>query len=78
MNYDCSLPLNLKDWLEQHSGYETVVDGANVGLYQQNFAQGGFSIAQVLEFEFFFGIVSFAQNLEKGIHHSSSILLNFL
>lgn len=55
-----------------------MVDGANVGLYQQNFAQGGFSIAQVLEFEFFFGTVSFAQNLEKGIHHSSSILLNFL
>ncbi|KAH6822334.1 proteinaceous RNase P 3 [Perilla frutescens var. hirtella] len=36
-----------QDWLEQHSGYETLVDGANVGLYQQNFAQGGFSIEQL-------------------------------
>ncbi|KAK6163576.1 hypothetical protein DH2020_000440 [Rehmannia glutinosa] len=35
------------DWLGQHSEYETVVDGANVGLYQQNFAEGGFSIAQL-------------------------------
>ncbi|KAI3450695.1 hypothetical protein Pfo_007360 [Paulownia fortunei] len=36
-----------QDWLEQHSEYETVVDGANIGLYQQNFAEGGFSIAQL-------------------------------
>ncbi|KAK6119898.1 hypothetical protein DH2020_046372 [Rehmannia glutinosa] len=36
-----------QDWLGQHSEYETVVDGANVGLYQQNFAEGGFSIAQL-------------------------------
>ncbi|XP_057790088.1 proteinaceous RNase P 2-like [Salvia miltiorrhiza] len=36
-----------QEWLEQHSGYETLVDGANVGLYQQNFAQGGFSITQL-------------------------------
>lgn len=35
-----------QDWLDQHSEYESVVDGANVGLYQQNFAEGGFSIAQ--------------------------------
>ncbi|XP_041994732.1 proteinaceous RNase P 2 [Salvia splendens] len=36
-----------KEWLEQHSEYETLVDGANIGLYQQNFAQGGFSITQL-------------------------------
>ncbi|KAL8496391.1 hypothetical protein ACS0TY_020194 [Phlomoides rotata] len=36
-----------QDWLEKHSEYETVVDGANIGLYQQNFAEGGFSIAQL-------------------------------
>nr|GMD06479.1 proteinaceous RNase P 2 isoform X1 [Ipomoea batatas] len=33
--------------MEKHSDYEVVVDGANVGLYQQNFAEGGFSISQV-------------------------------
>ncbi|KAG6417873.1 hypothetical protein SASPL_120070 [Salvia splendens] len=36
-----------KEWLEQHSEYETLVDGANIGLYQQNFAHGGFSITQL-------------------------------
>ncbi|KAL3638930.1 hypothetical protein CASFOL_016837 [Castilleja foliolosa] len=36
-----------QDWLGQHSEYETVIDGANIGLYQQNFAEGGFSIAQL-------------------------------
>ncbi|KAH9622954.1 hypothetical protein KSS87_011491 [Heliosperma pusillum] len=35
------------DWLEEHSDYEAVVDAANIGLYQQNFADGGFSIAQL-------------------------------
>ncbi|KAL6511028.1 hypothetical protein OROGR_022152 [Orobanche gracilis] len=41
--------INLKDWLGQHSEYETVIDGANIGLYQQNFAEGGFSVAQQLD-----------------------------
>ncbi|EYU36960.1 hypothetical protein ABFS82_04G207400 [Erythranthe guttata] len=36
-----------QDWLEKHSEYETVVDGANIGLYQQNFAEGGFSVTQL-------------------------------
>ncbi|KAG8387511.1 hypothetical protein BUALT_Bualt02G0028700 [Buddleja alternifolia] len=36
-----------QDWLEEHSEYETVIDGANIGLYQQNFEEGGFSIAQL-------------------------------
>ncbi|OIW09052.1 hypothetical protein TanjilG_16279 [Lupinus angustifolius] len=34
-------------WLEKHACYEAIVDGANVGLYQQNFADGGFSTSQV-------------------------------
>lgn len=38
----------IKDWIEECSEYEAIVDGANVGLYQQNFAEGGFSIPQVV------------------------------
>ncbi|KAL5131993.1 Proteinaceous RNase P 3 [Glycine soja] len=34
-------------WLEKHASYEAIVDGANIGLYQQNFADGGFSISQL-------------------------------
>ncbi|MED6148871.1 hypothetical protein PIB30_057131 [Stylosanthes scabra] len=34
-------------WLEEHACYDAIVDGANVGLYQQNFADGGFSISQL-------------------------------
>ncbi|GAU42640.1 hypothetical protein TSUD_398450 [Trifolium subterraneum] len=34
-------------WLEKHDCYEAIVDGANIGLYQQNFADGGFSIYQL-------------------------------
>ncbi|KAJ6403071.1 hypothetical protein OIU84_015064 [Salix udensis] len=33
--------------LEKHATYEAIVDGANIGLYQQNFAEGGFSISQL-------------------------------
>ncbi|BAT93366.1 hypothetical protein VIGAN_07231400 [Vigna angularis var. angularis] len=33
-------------WLEKHDAYEAIVDGANVGLYKQNFADGGFGISQ--------------------------------
>ena len=39
----------IKDWIEECSDYEAIVDGANVGLYQQNFAEGGFSIPQVVK-----------------------------
>lgn len=39
----------MKDWIEECDGYEAIVDGANVGLYQQNFADGGFSISQVVK-----------------------------
>ncbi|TXG46924.1 hypothetical protein EZV62_026218 [Acer yangbiense] len=41
-----------QDWLEQHADYEAIVDGANIGLYQQNFAEGGFSIPQVVQLKF--------------------------
>uniref|UniRef100_A0A6N2LMY9 ribonuclease P n=1 Tax=Salix viminalis TaxID=40686 RepID=A0A6N2LMY9_SALVM len=36
-----------QNWLEKHANYEAIVDGANIGLYQQNFAEGGFSISQL-------------------------------
>ncbi|XP_029118354.1 proteinaceous RNase P 2 isoform X2 [Elaeis guineensis] len=36
-----------QEWLEKHSEYEAIIDGANVGLYQQNFADGGFSLSQL-------------------------------
>ncbi|KAI4382255.1 hypothetical protein MLD38_008243 [Melastoma candidum] len=34
-------------WVEEHADYEAIVDGANIGLYQQNFADGGFNVAQL-------------------------------
>lgn len=37
----------LKNWLDEHNDFEAIVDGANIGLYQQNFAEGGFSVSQV-------------------------------
>lgn len=36
-----------QDWLEKNADYEAIVDGANIGLYQQNFAEGGFSVLQL-------------------------------
>lgn len=38
----------LKDWLDKHATFEAIVDGANIGLYQQNFAEGEFSVPQVI------------------------------
>ncbi|EOY33488.1 Aceous RNase P 3 isoform 2 [Theobroma cacao] len=38
-----------QEWLEENADYEAIVDGANIGLYQQNFAEGGFSILQQLD-----------------------------
>ncbi|KAL9247302.1 hypothetical protein vseg_020746 [Gypsophila vaccaria] len=35
------------EWIEKHSDFEAIVDAANIGLYQQNFADGGFSIVQL-------------------------------
>uniref|UniRef100_A0A0E0CDF0 ribonuclease P n=1 Tax=Oryza meridionalis TaxID=40149 RepID=A0A0E0CDF0_9ORYZ len=36
-----------QEWLEGHGAYEAIVDGANIALYQQNFAEGGFSLTQL-------------------------------
>ncbi|XP_065867942.1 proteinaceous RNase P 2-like [Euphorbia lathyris] len=36
-----------QDWLDKNANFEAIVDGANIGLYQQNFAEGGFSIPQL-------------------------------
>ncbi|KAI6669835.1 hypothetical protein NL676_004720 [Syzygium grande] len=36
-----------QDWLKKHANYDAIVDGANIGLYQQNFADGGFSVPQL-------------------------------
>ncbi|KAJ1287249.1 hypothetical protein BS78_03G416400 [Paspalum vaginatum] len=36
-----------QEWLEASKGYEAIVDGANIALYQQNFAEGGFSLTQL-------------------------------
>lgn len=30
-----------------HADYEAIIDGANIALYQQNFADGGFCLSQV-------------------------------
>ncbi|WVZ67266.1 hypothetical protein U9M48_016371 [Paspalum notatum var. saurae] len=38
-----------QEWLEANKGYEAIVDGANIALYQQNFAEGGFSLTQQLD-----------------------------
>ncbi|KAF8646853.1 hypothetical protein HU200_065658 [Digitaria exilis] len=36
-----------QEWLEANKGYEAIVDAANIALYQQNFAEGGFSLTQL-------------------------------
>lgn len=36
-----------QEWLNNHASCEAVIDGANVALYQQNFADGGFSLSQL-------------------------------
>ncbi|CAO2195998.1 unnamed protein product [Urochloa humidicola] len=38
---------NFQEWLEENKDYEAIVDGANIALYQQNFAEGGFSLTQL-------------------------------
>uniref|UniRef100_A0A0D9XW51 Uncharacterized protein n=1 Tax=Leersia perrieri TaxID=77586 RepID=A0A0D9XW51_9ORYZ len=35
-----------QEWLKEHGEYEAIVDAANIALYQQNFADGGFSLTQ--------------------------------
>lgn len=36
-----------QEWLEANKDYQAIVDGANIALYQQNFAEGGFSLTQL-------------------------------
>ncbi|ONK77599.1 uncharacterized protein A4U43_C02F8350 [Asparagus officinalis] len=36
-----------QEWLEKRADYGAIVDGANIALYQQNFADGGFSLSQL-------------------------------
>ncbi|KAG7640442.1 Protein-only RNase P C-terminal [Arabidopsis suecica] len=36
-----------QDWLEKQGDYEAILDGANIGLYQQNFVDGSFSLSQL-------------------------------
>ncbi|KAG2238769.1 hypothetical protein Bca4012_023417 [Brassica carinata] len=36
-----------QEWLEKHGDYEAILDGANIGLFQQNFVDGGFSLPQL-------------------------------
>ncbi|KAG6514151.1 hypothetical protein ZIOFF_024492 [Zingiber officinale] len=36
-----------QEWLEDNKGCDAIIDGANVALYQQNFADGGFSLSQL-------------------------------
>nr|XP_043612675.1 proteinaceous RNase P 2 [Erigeron canadensis] len=36
-----------QNWLDEHNNFEAILDGANIGLYQQNFAEGGFSVSQL-------------------------------
>ena len=38
-----------QEWLSQHGPYSVIVDGANVALYGQNFAEGGFSFGQLAQ-----------------------------
>ncbi|XP_071711131.1 proteinaceous RNase P 2 [Rutidosis leptorrhynchoides] len=38
---------NFMNWLDEHNDFQAIVDGANIGLYQQNFAERGFSVSQL-------------------------------
>ncbi|CAA6660698.1 unnamed protein product [Spirodela intermedia] len=38
---------DFQEWLNGHDDYDVVVDGANIGYYHQNFAEGGFCLPQV-------------------------------
>jgi len=39
----------MQAWLDRHGPFDVIVDGANVGLYNQNFSDGGFSFFQVCD-----------------------------
>ncbi|CAM6108619.1 unnamed protein product [Calypogeia fissa] len=36
-----------QEWLDRHAPFGAIIDGANVGLYNQNFTQGGFNFWQL-------------------------------
>jgi hypothetical protein len=38
---------NTQAWLDRHGPFDAIVDAANVGLYNQNFGDGGFNYFQV-------------------------------
>lgn len=38
---------SFQEWLELHNDCDAIIDGANIGLYQQNFADSGFNLPQV-------------------------------
>lgn len=40
----------LQGWLDRHGPFDVIVDGANVGLFNQNFGEGGFNFYQVFGF----------------------------
>lgn len=37
----------MQEWLDQYGPFDAIVDGANIGLYNQNFGDGGFNFFQV-------------------------------
>ena len=37
----------MQAWLDEHGPFDAIVDGANIGLYNQNFGEGGFNFFQV-------------------------------
>ncbi|XP_078434541.1 proteinaceous RNase P 2 [Wolffia australiana] len=38
---------DFQEWLDSHDDYDLVIDGANIGYYHQNFADGGFCLTQL-------------------------------
>ncbi|CAN8271346.1 unnamed protein product [Cochlearia groenlandica] len=47
-SYDTKVDFSeFQEWLEKHGDYEAIIDGANIGLYQQNFEDGSFSLSQL-------------------------------
>lgn len=39
----------MQAWLDRHGPFDVIVDGANIGLYNQNFSDGGFNFFQVCD-----------------------------
>jgi len=60
--------------LETHANFEAIIDGANIALYQQNFADGGFSLSQVHALFSFLGLPVF--ELLKLLYAIIDVLLH--